>query len=77
MIIHFYSGEHCHLCDLAQQLLDDLDTASSLQVSKIDVKSDHQLFHLYGARIPVLKRIDNDQELGWPFDMNDLREFVR
>jgi len=76
MKLNFYSGENCHLCELAEQLLSQIDSVSSFQVDKFDVKTDHQLFHLYGARIPVLTREDNNNELGWPFDLEQLQEFL-
>lgn len=76
MKLNFYTGQTCHLCELAEQLLSQIDPASRLEVNKIDVKTDHQLFHLYGARIPVIKRVDNNNELGWPFDLELLQEFL-
>ena len=76
MKLNFYTGQDCHLCKLAEQLLADLKSTDKLQVSKYDVKQDHDLYHLYGARIPVLKRLDNNSELGWPFDSKQLQEFI-
>ena len=71
-----YSGTQCHLCDLAYALLQDVDSHAADHVEKIDVASDHQLYHLYGARIPVVKRLDSGAELGWPFDVQQLKDFL-
>lgn len=76
MQIAFYSGKDCHLCDLAQQLLETSPLFDTLEVNRFDVSSDHQLYHLYGAKIPVLKRLDNNRELGWPFESQQLTDFL-
>ncbi|MFA3790277.1 glutaredoxin family protein [Aliiglaciecola sp. SL4] len=76
MQLIFYSGKECHLCDLADALLAQVTSSYDIEVTKMDVKSEHQLFHLYGARIPVIKREDNQKELGWPFDLQQLKEFL-
>ena len=46
------------------------------QLQEIDVKSDPQIYHLYGARIPVLVDTKQQQELAWPFDYQQLTEFL-
>ena len=71
-----FSGEHCHLCDLAFQQLVEVSPEHAQHVVKTDVKSDTNLYHLYGARIPVFKRTDSGAELGWPFEPQQLREFL-
>lgn len=71
-----FSGAECCLCDDAKQLLRGLPNYGELQIAVVDVKSDHQLYHLYGARIPVLKRTDSGAELGWPFDVHSLAQFL-
>lgn len=73
-----YSGQHCHLCDLALELIQQVSPDISQQLKKVDVKTTHELYHQYGARIPVLK-IENgarSKELGWPFDQQRLQEFL-
>jgi hypothetical protein len=71
----FYSGQECCLCDDALALLAQTHVDVS-QLTKIDVKSDPQIYHLYGARIPVLLNTENQHELAWPFDLTRLTEFV-
>lgn len=77
MKIAFYSGEDCHLCELAFDLIEQLENGADLDLETFDIKSDHHLYHLYALRIPVLKRLDTNDELGWPFDIEQLREFLR
>jgi hypothetical protein len=70
-----YSGEHCCLCDDAKSLLAQTSINVS-QLVEIDVKSDPKIFHLYGARIPVLVNTNMQQELAWPFELQQLIEFL-
>lgn len=70
-----YSGQNCCLCDDAKALLQELSFDFN-QLQIVDVKSDPQIYHLYGARIPVLVNNNNQQELGWPFDLTRLTEFL-
>ena len=77
MKITFYTGPQCSLCDLAQGFIDQIDQ-NNLVVEKVNIRHDPKLYHLYGARIPVLK-IDaatGPKELGWPFDLQQLEQFV-
>ena len=72
MSIILFSGPECCLCDLAKAQL------AQLQVSyqTIDVKQQSEYFHRYGARIPVVYRQDDQGELGWPFEVEQLAEFL-
>ncbi len=48
-----------------------------IELKKINIRDSAVLYHLYGARIPVLKREKKDLELGWPFTLDDLIEFLK
>ena len=74
--IYFYTGPHCSLCDLADVEIARTSMSSSLTIEKINIRQSTKLYHLYGARIPVLKRDDNNKEIGWPFTTADLEEFL-
>ena len=50
---------------------------SALDIEKVNIRNDANLYHLYGARIPVLKRADNNREIGWPFDSSTLETFLQ
>lgn len=77
MKIHFYTGPQCSLCDIADDMLKQCSRAEELQVEKHNVRLEPELYHLYGARIPVLKRDDNGAEIGWPFDFAGLESFLQ
>ncbi|MDQ7073050.1 MAG: glutaredoxin family protein [Gammaproteobacteria bacterium] len=71
-IIHLYTTAGCHLCELAQNLLIDLDCP----VQAIEIGDDDTLIAQYGVRIPVLKFSDNS-ELDWPFTLQDIKAKVQ
>ncbi len=71
-VLTLYSRTDCHLCELAEQLLDDC--AVSWQTA--DIESDLGLIRKYGNHIPVLYRADIDRELFWPFDNVTLQDFI-
>jgi hypothetical protein len=75
MHIILYSGKDCCLCDQAEQMLNQV-VHHGVTVEKIDVRASADLYHLYGARIPVLKHSDSDKELAWPFSEPQLIEFL-
>jgi hypothetical protein len=46
------------------------------EVDLVDIAFDDQLMNLYATRIPVLVDNQSGAELDWPFDMQQLAEFV-
>ncbi|RDV25964.1 glutaredoxin family protein [Alteromonas aestuariivivens] len=77
MKLAFYTGPHCHLCDDALAILQASRSWPSLDIEKFNIREDTQLYHLYAVRIPVIKRLDNGEELGWPFDLTRLEQFLK
>ncbi len=72
--LYLYTTSHCHLCELAHALI--LQAADSFELSLIDIADDETLLAEYGIRIPVLKRIDSNAELNWPFNLVDITKFL-
>lgn len=66
----------CHLCELAEAELMPL-VEHGLMVELVDIAESQELFETYGLRIPVLRRVDNGGELGWPFDAEQVVAFLR
>jgi len=69
----FYGTSNCHLCEQAKATLRGMGLAAE----HIDIAEDDSLLERYGTRIPVLRRADNDEELGWPFDAAAVARFLR
>lgn len=81
MKLVLYSTLGCHLCETAKALLLELAQAkapglASFSVTDVDIADDDTLFDRYGVRIPVLKVEGQNRELGWPFDLQQLYEFL-
>lgn len=72
----FYTTDSCHLCELAEALLVQTPMDPPIPVDVVDIAQSEALVARYGSRIPVLKRLDTDQELGWPFTRDDLLAFL-
>lgn len=68
-----YGTTCCHLCEQAEAVLH----AIGVRAEPVDIAEDDTLLERYGIRIPVVRRLDNDAELGWPFDEAALRRFLR
>lgn len=66
----------CHLCDVAAEVLvHNMDPARYV-VDVVDIADDDLLVEKYGVRIPVLVDEASGQELGWPFDAEQLHVFL-
>lgn len=73
-ILYFTLG--CHLCELAEDIITEVNVLHSIAYNKYDIADDNSLIERYGIRIPVLKNSINNAELNWPFTTQQLYEFV-
>ncbi len=64
MKLLLYGTRSCHLCEQAEEVLH----AAGITAEYTDIAEDQTLLEKYGMRIPVVLRVDNGAELGWPFD---------
>tara|TARA_B100000989_G_scaffold290945_1_gene264796 strand:+ start:649 stop:888 length:240 start_codon:yes stop_codon:yes gene_type:complete len=72
----FYTTAGCHLCELAANLISQLESTRGIAVVEIDIVTDEKLADRYGTRIPVVSRGDARQELSWPFTLEQLERFA-
>ncbi len=72
--LYLYSTSHCHLCELAYALISQAADPSNINV--IEIADDKVLLAEYSLRIPVLRRIDTNAELNWPFSLADINVFL-
>ena len=61
----------CHLCEEAEAVLQPF-VAQGLVVELLDIIDSEEWLQRYALTIPVLRRVDNGQELNWPFDESDV-----
>lgn len=67
-----YTRPNCHLCELAEQMLQDC----GVHWQAMDIDLDLGLIRQYGTHIPVLYRSDVKRELFWPFNSATLQDFI-
>lgn len=72
-ILTLYSTSHCHLCDDAVAILNKLAVNP---FTIVEITDNEQLLLTYSTRIPVLRREDNYAELNWPFNVQDVVQFL-
>ena len=73
MALILYQRDHCHLCDLA---LEVLAQALTPEFDSVFIDGDDALEDRYGLRVPVLRDVASGNELDWPFDAEKLRDFL-
>ncbi len=72
----FYTTLGCHLCDVARQVYQSTLSPDFFDVEEVDIAESDELIQQYGTRIPVLKRVNDNSELNWPFSPQQLIEFL-
>jgi len=73
MALTVYQRDHCHLCDLA---LEVLAQARLPEFESVFIDGDDGLEQRYGLRVPVLRDESRGAELDWPFDADRVRAFL-
>ena len=76
--LKLYGTGGCHLCEEAEQLLQQClaRMPRQFELVTVDIVEDDALLEQYGVRIPVLIHSENNRELDWPFDMRGLDAFL-
>ena len=73
MALILYQRDDCHLCDLA---LEVLAMARVPEFDSVFIDGDEALEARYGVRVPVLRETASGAELGWPFDVEQVRRIT-
>ena len=68
--VTLFTRNDCHLCDLAQQYLEELQSSVPHHLTIIDVDSDPKLTKIYGFNVPVI--IVGPYKLTAPIEKGDL-----
>ncbi|MBU2713837.1 glutaredoxin family protein [Zooshikella harenae] len=71
-----YSTDGCHLCDQALSLINSSAHASNLDIEVVDIALSEELMTLYGVHIPVLREMQREEKLFWPFDESQLSTWL-
>ncbi|WP_163938471.1 glutaredoxin family protein [Paraferrimonas sp. SM1919] len=67
-----YHTDGCHLCEIAQSHLSKVNVQYRLK----DICDEQALVDKYGICIPVFANQAGDKELFWPFDLQQLQQFL-
>ncbi|MFQ3323887.1 MAG: hypothetical protein ACI90U_001710 [Pseudomonadales bacterium] len=71
-----YTTLGCHLCDDALAIAQPTLDKKGWEVSLVEIADSPELVDKYGIRIPVLARVDNRDEIGWPFGVEQIEELL-
>lgn len=74
--LHLYSTSHCHLCEQAEALLQNIYKLYDIQWRIIEISEDATLLKSYEVKIPVLKRLDTGAEICWPINDRDIQNLL-
>ena len=75
-LLTLYGTSACHLCELAEDLLQGLAAAGvNLEYEKLDISESDELFERYGLLIPVLA-FPGGEELCWPFSVEQVEQLL-
>jgi hypothetical protein len=66
----------CHLCEIAQALIMSDIERGQCEIYLVDIAEDDQLLDKYAVRIPVLVDVQSGKALDWPFDKQQLQQFL-
>ena len=75
-IVRLYMKPGCHLCDLAEELLDEVSSECPMSVEQIDIMTDVDLFERYRYEIPVVA-VEGGGTIGGKITIEDLRRVLR
>jgi len=75
MPVTLFTTAGCHLCELAYDLLLKVSADLSVEINPVEIGDDDDLVERYGVTIPVVQ-LDNGEELNWPFDEFELKQFI-
>jgi Glutaredoxin-like domain (DUF836) len=68
----------CHLCELAEELLNNCltDKPDEIEVKLIDIAEQYQWQADYATLIPVFLHERSHKFLNWPFTKDDILTFI-
>lgn len=76
MALVLLGTQACHLCEQAQALLTLFQSYLKVDVFLEDIAESEAQVERYGLRIPVLVHQESGDELGWPFDAEQLQQWL-
>jgi Glutaredoxin-like domain (DUF836) len=77
MTLILLGTEGCHLCELAQELVNQCQQKGlKIPIEHIDIAEQTEWQQDYATLIPVLLKKNSVQTLSWPFTQDDIFTFI-
>lgn len=76
LFLELLGTQGCHLCDDAEQVLVSCLDLSQVQIELVDIAESDDLMQAYATRIPVLRHVPSNADLGWPFQADKVQDFI-
>jgi len=73
MRLMLFGTSGCHLCEQAEVIVNACVPGG---VDYVDIAEQEQWQELYAVRIPVLYDPESGRELGWPFGLPEVEDFI-
>ncbi|RFA28321.1 hypothetical protein CAI21_13385 [Alkalilimnicola ehrlichii] len=70
-----YGTDGCHLCEQARERVFEA-LGNSIDLVEVDILDDEQLEARYATSIPVLRSSIGEDELSWPFDIEQIQQLL-
>jgi glutaredoxin len=74
--VRLYSRQGCHLCEQAEELLEELAAECPLDLDIVDITNDPDLFDRFRYEIPVVA-VEGGGTVSGRISMEDLRRVLR
>ncbi|RUO25705.1 thioredoxin family protein [Aliidiomarina minuta] len=74
---YLLTRDECHLCTQAMLMIHKAPVEEPIRLHLVDIEKQADLQQEYGLLIPVLIREVDDAELKWPFNEQQLVEFLQ
>ena len=80
MRVTLYTTDGCHLCEQAIGMFyyanQHQHISANYTLNLVDIIDEEQLVALYGEKIPVFYRPDNQSQLFWPIELEVLIDWL-
>jgi len=73
--VRLYGKPGCHLCEEAEELIEDLSAEYSVSLQTLDITADPALFERFRYEIPVIE-LNDGRSLAGRIDRAKLRELL-
>jgi len=73
MRLMLFGTSGCHLCEQAELIVYACVPGG---VETVDIAEQEKWQELYAVRIPVLYDLESGRELGWPFGLAEVEDFI-